>query len=51
MLEYFPEPKERDPIVECDLCEKPLFKGDTVYKILNKYICKECIGDAESEVE
>ena len=51
MIEYFPEPEERKVIIECDLCEKPLFVGDTVYKLTDRYICKECIEDAESEVE
>lgn len=51
MLEYFPEPEERTAVTECDLCQQPLFKGDTVYKLTNKYICKECIEEAESEVE
>jgi formylmethanofuran dehydrogenase subunit E len=51
MLEYFPEPEERKVVIECDLCEKPLFAGDTVYKLMDKYICKDCIDFAESEVE
>lgn len=51
MLEYFPEPEEREVVIECDLCEKPLYQRDTFYKLLGKYICKECIDDAESEVE
>lgn len=51
MLEYFPEPEERKIIVECAVCEKPLFVGDTVYKLMNMYICKDCIENAESEVE
>lgn len=51
MLEYFPEPEEREQVTECDLCQQPLFHGDTVYKLMNKYICKECVEDAESEVE
>ena len=51
MLEYFPEPEERKIIVECAVCEKPLFVGDTVYKLNGKYICKDCIEDAEKTIE
>ena len=51
LIEYFPEPEEREQVTECDLCQRPLFHGDTVYKLMNKYICKECVEDAESEVE
>jgi hypothetical protein len=47
MLEYFPEPEEREVVIEvvieCDLCEKPLYQRDAFYK--------DCIEDAESEVE
>ncbi len=51
MVEYFPEPEEQEIVIECDLYQWPLFHGDTVYELMNKYICKECVEDAESEVE
>lgn len=51
LIEYFPEPEERTVIVECDICGEPLFEGDTVYKILGKYICEDCIESAEKTIE
>jgi hypothetical protein len=46
------ELEEQEIVIKCcDLCQWPLLHGDTVYKLMNKYICKECIENAESEVE
>jgi len=51
MLEYFPEPEERKIIVECGICEKPLFQGDTVYKFLHRWICEDCVNGAKETIE
>lgn len=42
MLEYFPEPEEREPIAECVECEKPLYKDEEVVFVEEDYICLEC---------
>lgn len=42
MIEYFPEPIEREPVGECVECEKPLYEGDIVVYINDEYICLDC---------
>ena len=49
-LEYFPEPEEMEPVAYCAACECPLYKGDTVYLLRDRYFCEDCISDARREL-
>lgn len=42
MLEYFPEPEEREPLTECLECGESLYKGDVAADVPNGYICRGC---------
>lgn len=42
MIEYFPEPIEREPVGECVECEKPLYVGDKIVYINDEFICLNC---------
>lgn len=41
---------EPEQMFTCDLCEEPIYKGDTYYKIsYDVCICEECMENARRE--
>lgn len=42
MIEYFPEPEDREALAECVECGRDIYKGEKAVYAYDEYVCEEC---------